>query len=212
MIKDRVGEVHGRLTVTADSGLRGGSGEVIWSCSCSCGGTVNSPYGSLKAGNTRSCGCLHREKTVARLEERNTKHGHSVRGSRTPTYRSWRSIFDRLNHDSDYAEVTIHPRYLDFQNFLEDVGERLDGTTIDRIDNSKGYEPGNLRWASDLVQANNRTNNVRITHDGETKTLAEWCRKFDWRYEMTRRKFHSMGKPEDFITQYQGLRGEWDMS
>jgi hypothetical protein len=68
--------------------------------------------------------------------------------------------------------------WLVFTNFLEDMGERPTGTSLDRLDNSKGYEPGNCRWATNSEQQNNRTNNRPVTIGTETKNYKTWCRHF----------------------------------
>lgn len=49
-----------------------------------------------------------------------------------------------------------------------------DDLTLDRIDNNKGYYPGNCRWVTMKVQNNNRSNNRLITYKGQTKTLTQW--------------------------------------
>lgn len=95
-------------------------------------------------------------------------HGHRCGpdGKRSPTYISWLSMKARCLYEShpffeDYGGrgVQIHPRWLGaggFEHFLEDMGERPDDLSLDRIDTNGHYEPGNCRWASIDVQRWNR--------------------------------------------------------
>jgi hypothetical protein len=69
-----------------------------------------------------------------------------------------------------------------FENFLEDMGERPPNTTMDRIDNSKGYFKENCRWASPKEQAINRNNTRFYTIDGVTKCLKEWTEQYNINY------------------------------
>lgn len=150
-----------------------------WLCRCDCGKEGVVRAGNLKAGESRSCGCLNRDIHAAVCIARNRTHGLS----KTPTYRTWQAVVDRCctKSSSTYAKygakgVTICDRWRnDFTAFLADMGERPKGLTIDRIDNAKGYEPGNCRWATMRTQQNNRTNNSRIVHNGMDLTVTQWA-------------------------------------
>lgn len=84
----------------------------------------------------------------------------------------------RCGRPGTYANVSVCEKWREFSAFVSDMGEcPSELHTIDRIDNSKGYEPGNCRWATMRDQQNNRTNNRRITWRGETHTVMEWSRK-----------------------------------
>jgi len=94
----------------------------------------------------------------------NFKHGMTY----TPTYQSWANMKKRcLNPNSpDYPlyggrGVSVHPPWLDFRNFLADMGECPPGLTLDRIDPYGNYEPGNCRWATYQEQ---RVNQREKTH------------------------------------------------
>ena len=63
--------------------------------------------------------------------------------------------------------IILCERWMTFKNFLEDMGPRPMGTSIDRIDGSKGYEPGNCRWATNAVQTRNKRTNVIVSYKGK---------------------------------------------
>jgi hypothetical protein len=71
--------------------------------------------------------------------------------------------------------ITICERWMQFANFLADMGEKPPGSSIDRRKNDLGYEPGNCRWATPKTQARNKRNNRILTVDGSSRTLAEWA-------------------------------------
>lgn len=100
----------------------------------------------------------------------------------TATYRTWANMKTRCDNPSFtyYAEyggrgISYCDRWVDFENFLEDMGERPTGKTLDRIDSNKGYLKDNCRWATPREQACNRTNSVELTFNGVTKPLALWA-------------------------------------
>lgn len=143
-------------------------------CRCDCGSERWLAWWTVKAGETKSCGCAaERMRAVTR-----TKHGYAG----TPTYQTWTNMKGRCGRPShthyEYygaRGIRVCERWMKFKNFLEDMGVKPDGHSIDRIDNSKGYEPGNCRWATHKQQMNNfRRNHVAII-GGQERTLSEWA-------------------------------------
>lgn len=91
------------------------------------------------------------------------RHGHRKNNSRTKTYNTWRAMRYRCNNKNhksygDYGGrgIKICERWDKFPNFLEDMGERPAGMSLDRIDNNGNYELSNCRWALHVDQCKNR--------------------------------------------------------
>lgn len=83
--------------------------------------------------------------------------------TRSPTYNTWQSMLQRCYYSKNISYkyygargITVCERWRVFENFLADMGERPEGTTIDRDDVNGHYEPGNCRWASPTTQRHNR--------------------------------------------------------
>jgi hypothetical protein len=147
---DISGERFGRLVVIAKSPVKRSSG-AMWDCVCDCGREAQVDSLKLRKGLTVSCGCKRAEGLS------NLTHGHS---KSSPAYKSWKAMRHRcLNPQSDQWEwyggrgITICERWGDFAAFLEDMGERPPGKTIDRINPEGNYEPSNCRWATPKQQA-----------------------------------------------------------
>lgn len=98
--------------------------------------------------------------------------------SGTPTYNSWKSMRQRvLFRESKYYSlkgITICKRWNSYDLFVEDMGIRPKGTTLDRINNNKGYSKRNCKWSTWNEQENNKEGLTKITYKGQTKTIGEW--------------------------------------
>lgn len=184
-VEDQTGKTFGLLTITGDSGARNHSGSILWRCSCECGGVTDVALWFLRKGVTKSCGCLQRQKAKTLCESR-AKHSEGRRGGHSQEYKAWRYLKDRIARDPDYAGVYLEPEWAtSYEKFLEGVGRKPSAPgrwTLDRIDNALGYRKGNVRWADDIQQANNRTNNLRIKYRGDEDTLANWSRRLGFSY------------------------------
>lgn len=161
---DLTGQRFGRLLVL-DRATNDAQGRARWRCACDCGNEAVITRHHLRDGRTKSCGCLRRD--VA--SELNHTHGFASKGGVKPTYRIYRSMLSRTTNPRDASwknyggrGITVCDRWNparggSFENFLADVGERpADNLSLDRIDNDRGYEPRNVRWATATEQARNR--------------------------------------------------------
>lgn len=104
----------------------------------------------------------------------NIKHG----GHGTLTYARWRSMMQRCRSGNNYVAkgISVCERWQNFADFLADMAECPGKQfTLDRIDNTKGYAPGNCRWATMAEQNRNRSYCVELTHQGRTMILRDWA-------------------------------------
>jgi hypothetical protein len=101
-----------------------------------------------------------------------------------PEYATWKSMVARCHKDTNNSKnykkrgITVCIEWRkDFYKFYEDMGKRPEGTSLDRVDNNKGYCKANCRWATPYEQANNKRNNKYITFKGKTLSLSQWSRE-----------------------------------
>ncbi len=129
------------------------NGHRHWRCECACGQMVIRNTQQVLRGKS-SCGCARRKV-----------------GRRSRTYSTWTSMIQRCTNPKrgDYhlygaRGIGVCERWRSFDSFLADLGEKPDGMSIERIDNNRGYEPGNVRWATASEQCQNRRS-TRLTAD-----------------------------------------------
>lgn len=161
---DLLGQRFGRLVALERAGSRFGGAD--WLCQCDCGEVTRATSNMLRSGNTRSCGCLHRDSARAntsRFAHPPVRHGHASGDDWSRTYTAWKNMWGRVRgYGASYRRnyvargITACQRWRRFEAFLEDMGECPPGLSLDRIDNDGNYEPGNCRWATVLEQLHNR--------------------------------------------------------
>jgi hypothetical protein len=171
-IRNYTGQTFGNLLVLGYLGSRQDftsttQWRTYWLCRCSCGAFTIRLRDNLKRGG--SCGCT-----------RNRGLSHLL------AYKSWDAMIARCHNARHPAYthygakgITTCERWLVFQNFLEDMGDRPSKQhSLDRYPNKGGnYEPGNCRWATWTEQNRNRRDNRLLTYNGETLPMAAWAER-----------------------------------
>lgn len=163
-----VGDKFGRLTVISlFDRKRSGS---RWLCKCECGNEHTVFTQNLKNGSVRSCGC----------QSHPTKHGMT----NTRVYQTWAAMKSRCRSQSYHAHkhyagkgVAVCNEWLQFEAFYEWALKNgyKDDLTLDRVDNSKGYEPSNCRFVTIADQQRNKTSNRIVTFQGKTKSICQFA-------------------------------------
>lgn len=169
---------------------RSSTGRVTWRCLCDCGNEVIVTADKLKNGNTKSCGCFRKESASNMF----LKHGCS----NNPTYISWQSMKNRTTNPNtpDYKYyggrgIKLDDEWCDFQNFLKDMGIKPTSQhTIERIDNDKGYNKQNCKWATRLEQAQNTSFNRKFVFNDEELTMSEIARRINIPYDTLRHRIN----------------------
>lgn len=167
---DLTGSRFGLLTVIREA--NDNSSRKAWQCMCDCGKTLVVSGGNIR--RQQSCGC--------------DRGRHRLHGTRT--YTIWAGIVQRCCNPNYHSfdryggrGITLSDEWKDFATFVRDMGEcPSTDMSIDRIDNDRGYERGNCRWATRSQQQRNRRTNRVIAHAGHSKTLAEWSESLGIKY------------------------------
>lgn len=175
-VKDITGQKFNQLTVVRFIGRKyPGNSNLYWECDCDCGNRVEVNRNNLMTGAVKRCKDCGRLNTT----KAHTKHSKSY----TKEHHTWRHILDRCHNSSNqsyrlYGErgITVCDEWRNsFEAFYSHVGDAPSPKhSLDRIDNNKGYQPGNVRWATAKQQSRNNRRNRVLTMNGKSMCLAEW--------------------------------------
>ena len=188
---DRTGQRFGNLIVLSLDSIR--KRESVWLVQCDCGKTSTLLNNSLVSGKTRSCGCLvQAPETIAKRAAKRVTHGLT----NSTTYYVYQGCIQRCHNPRAPAYAYYGGRGIQvcgrwresFQNFLQDMGERPEGKTLDRIDPNGDYSPANCRWADWETQGNNRRNVKLLEMDGIRRSVAQWARSVGLHEETLRKR------------------------
>jgi hypothetical protein len=175
-----IGQIFGKLKVIEEAPpIRNSKGTslVCWKCKCECGVIKILPAQQLIRKTTKSCGCSRISSLIT--------HGHCKDGVVSSEYRIWQGFIKRCNNPKcksypDYGGrgIKVCERWMKFENFLEDMGARPKGKSLDRKNNDGHYCKENCRWATRIEQQSNTRTNRMVTVNGVTGTMSEMARKF----------------------------------
>jgi hypothetical protein len=185
---DLTGQRFGRLTCIKMIG-RDNQYRPIWLCKCDCGKETKVISSRLRREETKSCGCLGREKRAAA----NTTHSLLIgkRDKAPRLYSIWRNMKQRcFNPKASKYEIyggrgiTVCKEWLEYLNFHNWAIQNgySDELSIDRIDSDGNYEPSNCRWVSYSEQNSNKRDNHLVTYNGVTKTMKDWSIDLGMKY------------------------------
>lgn len=193
-IIDLTNQRFGKLVVIHKDLSSIGTGRSKWICQCECGNTTSVFLVNLTNEKTQGCGCSQKEA----MSKAMTTHGLSG----IDEYSIWCGMITRCYNEKsevygDYGGrgITVSDEWRSSpEAFYKDMGSRPSSMhTVDRRDNDKGYCKDNCRWATKVVQANNRRNNIRYEYRGDIKTLGEWSRELDLNYKLVYYRIKNLG-------------------
>lgn len=165
-------------------------GAAMWLCKCNCGREKRISGATLRNGRSQSCGCRNGAGAP--------KHGHTCKRAKymSPTYHTWCGMKQRCDNPNAFAYeyyggrgISYPAKWKAFVGFLEDMGERPEGMTLDRIDNDAGYSKENCRWATKAEQGANKRNTIFVQDEEERLSLRAYARKHKTRPETVKKRF-----------------------
>ena len=163
MVRPRVDDIIGEFFNELKVLCRDETNTRKFVCLCSCGKLTSTTKQRLKNGRTKSCGCKKSE-YVAKASR---KHGANTKGVKSLAYQSYMAMVHRCTNENRKGfekyggkGINIQDSWLEespkgYLNFLKDMGERPENTSLDRIDGEFGYTKENCRWANSRLQAYN---------------------------------------------------------
>lgn len=190
------GQKFGRWTVLERAEKHPKAGSSMWLCRCECGTEKVVSELSLVKGQSKSCGCLHKENITL----------HNMAYSRI--YRIWGHMKGRCTNPKHHAwkdyggrGITICTEWSEFEPFYNwaiNNGYK-ENLTIDRINVNGNYEPNNCRWTTMVEQNRNRRNNRYITYKNETHCMVEWAEILNINYKFLKSKIRYNNNIEEII-------------
>lgn len=163
-----VGKRFGRLSVKRYADVS--DGIMRYLCVCDCGEERVVRHGNLQNGASQSCGCSRRTEYTA------------LRETYPEEYQIWNGMKERCNNPNSTGYryyggrgIKVCQEWDDsFEPFISYIGPRPSPShTIERKNNDGNYEPGNVRWATYVEQARNRSNNVFFDWNGQQMTMCD---------------------------------------
>lgn len=160
-----------------------------WTCECKCGAVVEQRKNDITTGKSKQCRRCYNLSKVGVSNAAVKTHGMT----NSPTMTSWSEMKRRCyaEHRKEYVNyggrgILVCQRWLDsFSNFLEDMGERPEGTTLERINNDAHYSKENCRWIPRREQEYNKRSSRKVNLNGEIMCLSQACSKFNANYYLT---------------------------
>lgn len=170
----KIGEVFNYVTIIKKI-------DNLFQYKCKCGNIKITSGSYLMRGLVTSCGC--RRKEIMRVKFKT--HGKTETG----TYKTWCGIKERVFKKDNKSfknyggrGIKMCKRWLNFENFYEDMGDRPINKTLDRINNNGNYCKKNCRWSDRQTQNNNRRDNHKICFNGTTLGISGWSKKLNVKY------------------------------